>query len=85
MVSVLLCTYNRENMIRETIDSILAQTYKDFELLIVDDGSTDGTKEILQSYKDERIRLFLCEENKFYCRAANFGISQMRCGLQNRG
>ena len=78
MVSVLLCTYNRENMIRETIDSILAQTYKDFELLIVDDGSTDGTKEVLQSYKDERIRLFLCEENKFYCRAANFGISQMR-------
>lgn len=79
MVSVLLCTYNRENMIRETIDSILAQTYKDFELLIVDDGSTsEEAKEILKSYKDERIRLFLCEENKFYCRAANFGINQMR-------
>lgn len=79
MVSILLCTYNRENLIRETIDSILAQTYKDFELLIVDDGSTsEEAKEILKSYKDERIRLFLCEENKFYCRAANFGISQMK-------
>lgn len=79
MVSILLCTYNRENLIRETIDSILAQTYKDFELLIVDDGSTsEEAKEILKSYKDERICLFLCEENKFYCRAANFGISQMK-------
>lgn len=79
MVSILLCTYNRENLIRETIDSILAQTYTDFELLIVDDGSTsEEAKEILKSYKDERIRLFLCEENKFYCRAANFGISQMK-------
>ena len=71
MVSILLCTYNRENLIRETIDSILAQTYTDFELLIVDDGSTsEEAKEILKSYKDERIRLLLCEENKFYCRAA---------------
>lgn len=79
MVSILLCTYNRENLIRETIDSILAQTYTDFELLIVDDGSTsEEAKEILKSYKDERIRLLLCEENKFYCRAANFGISQMK-------
>lgn len=78
MVSILLCTYNRENLIRESIDSILGQTYTDFELLLVDDGSTDGTKELLNSYKDERIRLYPFEENRYYCRAANWGMQQMR-------
>ena len=45
MVSILLCTYNRAHLIRESIDSILNQTYKDWELLLVDDGSTDRTRE----------------------------------------
>lgn len=78
MVSIVLCTYNRKEMVRESIDSILAQTYQDFELLIIDDGSTDGTRDILKQYQDERIRLFLFDENRYYCRAANFGIQQMQ-------
>lgn len=80
MISVLLCTYNRESLLRETIDSILAQSYKDFEFIIVDDGSTDGTREILEEYReqDERIRLIFQEKNKFYCRSANDGLKHVR-------
>ena len=58
MVSIVLSTYNRARTLKETIDSILGQTYMDFELIIVDDGSTDNTLELLHSYEDERIRLF---------------------------
>ena len=47
-VSICIPTYNRKNYLRETIDSILAQTYKDYEIVIVDDGSTDGTEEMIK-------------------------------------
>lgn len=57
LVSVLLCAYNAEKHIREAIESVLHQTFSDFELIIVDDGSTDNTFEIVQSFKNPRIRL----------------------------
>lgn len=57
MVSVCMAMYNASRYLRECIDSILAQTFTDFELLIVDDGSTDDSKEIVRSYEDQRIRL----------------------------
>ncbi len=47
-VSICIPTYNRKHFLKETLDSVFAQTYKDFEVVIVDDGSTDGTKEMLQ-------------------------------------
>ena len=47
-VSICIPTYNREHFLKETLDSVFAQTYKDFEVVIVDDGSTDGTKEMLE-------------------------------------
>ncbi len=78
MVSIILCTFNRAHMLRETLASILAQTYTDFELLIIDDGSTDHTQELLSEYKDMRIRSFVFEENHFYCAAANFGMTKAR-------
>ena len=65
MVSIVLSTYNRAGTLRMTLDSILQQTYEDFELIIVDDGSTDCTKELLEEYTDKRIRIFLLEENQF--------------------
>ena len=49
--------YNASDFIREAVDSILAQTFRDFELIILNDGSTDDTQTIVESYKDERIRL----------------------------
>lgn len=55
--------YNAEPYLDETIRSILAQTYKDFELLIIDDGSTDKSAEIIQSYSDKRI-VFISRANK---------------------
>jgi glycosyltransferase involved in cell wall biosynthesis len=47
-VSICIPTYNRKNYLKETLDSILAQTYKDYEIVIVDDGSTDGTKDMIE-------------------------------------
>ena len=47
MISVLMCTYNREHMLKRAIDSILNQTYQDMECIIVDDGSKDNTKQLI--------------------------------------
>lgn len=77
-ISIVLSTYNRAHTLKATIDSILAQSYEMFELLIVDDGSTDQTKELLETYKDQRIRTFYLEENQYYCAAANYGIAQAK-------
>lgn len=78
MVSIILCTYNRAHTLKATIDSILAQTYTDFELILVDDGSTDQTQKLLARYSDERIRSYVLEENSFYCAAANFGLTKAK-------
>ena len=58
-ISVIMPVYNAERYVAEAVESILAQTFTDFEFLIIDDGSTDGSLEILQKYADEdpRIRL----------------------------
>ncbi|MCJ7647562.1 MAG: glycosyltransferase [Candidatus Lokiarchaeota archaeon] len=56
LVSVITPTYNRGEVFKETIQSVLNQTYHNFEYIIVDDGSTDNTKEIVQSFHDKRIK-----------------------------
>lgn len=63
MVSIVIPSYNSEKFIENTIKSILAQTYKDFTLTIVDDKSTDTTFEIVKSFKDERINIIKNEVN----------------------
>lgn len=55
-VSVLMPAYNSEKYIAEAIDSILNQTFTDFEFIIINDGSTDNTAEIVRRYKDKRIK-----------------------------
>jgi glycosyltransferase involved in cell wall biosynthesis len=62
-LSVIMPVFNAANYVRQAIDSILSQTFTDFEFLIIDDGSQDATVEIVQSYEDERIQLFQNEEN----------------------
>lgn len=57
-ISVLIVTYNRAHLIGETIRSVLGQTYQDIELIIIDDGSTDATESVVQSFNDKRILLF---------------------------
>lgn len=60
-VSVVMSCYNGERYIKEAIDSILAQTFTDFEFIIWDDGSTDSSRDIIESYQDDRIRYFYHE------------------------
>jgi len=65
MISIAMCTYNGERFIKEQINSILNQTFDDFELIITDDGSSDDTVEIVKNYQliDSRIKLFKNETN----------------------
>src|ERR1700742_3478188 len=65
LISVALCTYSGEKFLQEQMDSILAQTYKNLEIVIVDDCSTDRTIDIINSYaeKDKRIKLFQNDTN----------------------
>jgi glycosyltransferase involved in cell wall biosynthesis len=74
-ISVLLPCYNSEKYIAEAVQSILDQTYTNFELIILDDGSTDRTKEIIGSFRDERIRFEYELENKGIVFQLNKGIS----------
>ena len=62
-VTVWLTSYNHEKYLRESIDSILAQTFSDFELYIIDDNSTDNSWEIIKSYQDHRIHCIHHEKN----------------------
>jgi len=76
-VSVIIPTYNRAKYLPKAIDSVLNQTYQDFEIIIVDDGSIDNTKDILAKY-DGKIRYFY-QENKGPSAARNLGIKKA-CG-----
>src|SRR3954468_12312170 len=63
-VSVILNCYNQQEWVAEAVESVLNQSFRGFELLIVDNGSTDGTPKILQNYaSDSRVRLLLHQEN----------------------
>jgi glycosyltransferase involved in cell wall biosynthesis len=75
-VSVIIPTYNRSAFLKEAIDSVLAQTYKNFELIVVDDGSTDNTREILSIYKDKISAIFAVHGGPSSAR--NLGIKSSR-------
>lgn len=77
LVSVLMICYNQEKYISEAVDSVLGQTYTEFELIIVDDGSTDRTFELLQEYDDARISIFQ-QSNSGPSMALNYGLRQCR-------
>lgn len=63
-VSVIMSSYNHEKYLAAAIQSVLEQTFGDFELLIFDDGSADGSREIIRGFDDARIKTFLYEENR---------------------
>lgn len=75
MVTVLMSVYNGEKFIKEAIESILTQTFNDFEFLIINDGSTDNSVKIIESYNDSRIRLINNEKNLKLIASLNKGIS----------
>lgn len=70
-VSVVIPTYNHEKYVGECIQSILDQTYQDFEIIITDDGSSDGTVNVIKEFDDSRIQLYTHAENKGACTAVN--------------
>jgi glycosyltransferase involved in cell wall biosynthesis len=78
-VSVIIPTYNRGWILKEAIDSVLAQDYPDYELIVVDDGSADNTRDILNSYGQEIIVLH--QSNKGVSAARNLGIAESRAQL----
>ena len=79
-ISVLMPAWNAEKFIREAIDSILAQTFKDFEFIIINDGSTDDTAKIIRSYKDPRIVFVDNKKNQGLIAVLNQGMGMARGG-----
>jgi glycosyltransferase involved in cell wall biosynthesis len=76
-VTIIVPIYNGSAHLSETLNSLLSQTFKDFELLAIDDGSTDASSDIVRSYGDERVRL-ITKKNGGLCEALNLGIVEAR-------
>ena len=74
LITVLMSVYNGEKYLRKSIHSVLNQSYKDFEFIIVDDCSTDKTIEIIKSFNDSRIRLLKNDSNLGLSKSLNKGI-----------
>ena len=72
--SIIIPTYNREKQVSDTIQSVLSQTFGDFELLIIDNHSQDRTKDIIDSFSDDRIHFFQNDRNYERCFSRNRGI-----------
>ncbi len=78
MISIIVPVYNAEKFIRETIQSVLDQTYTDFELLLVDDCSRDKSAEVIESFEDERVILLRQEQNAGAYAARNRGLKEAK-------
>lgn len=74
-VSVILNCYNHEPYVAEAIESVLGQTFGDFELILIDNGSTDGSRRVLRTYDDSRIRLVLHDDNAALTKRLNEGVA----------
>ncbi len=73
-ISVVMPVYNSEKFLKKAIDSILNQTYAQFELILVNDCSTDNSEKIIYSYSDPRIVYYKLEQNMGVVEASNFGL-----------
>lgn len=81
LVSVVIPTHNRRDLLQETIASLTEQTMKDWEVIVVDDASTDGTCELIESSADDRIRAIRLEVNQGKSAARRHGLNVMRAGM----
>lgn len=77
-ISVIVSTYNRADFIKESVESILSQTFPVFEILIVDDGSSDNTKEIVMSIADERIKYIWQKNQGIPAVTRNIGLKKAK-------
>jgi len=79
MISVIIATYNRKKSLTQAIESVLKQTYQDFEIIVVDDGSTDGTEMLFQKELiDSRIKYIKLENNCGATNARNIGLENIK-------
>ena len=83
LVTVSMPAFNSERYIAEAIESVLAQTYTNYELIIVDDGSTDGTREVINRYKDPRIIKIFWKRVALISVALTTGLSIKALALSN--
>lgn len=74
LVSVLVAVYNGERFLKKTIQSVLNQTYKNLEIIIIDDASTDSGRDIIKSFSDERMKVVLKDKNENVCCVANLAF-----------
>lgn len=72
-VSVIIPTYNRSSLVKEAVESVLAQSFKNFELIVVDDGSTDDTRDVIEKISDDRLKYFY-KDNGGHCSSRNYGF-----------
>lgn len=77
LISVIIPSYNRAHVIEKSARSVLEQTFTDFELLIIDDGSADNTRQVVEGLQDDRVR-YVFQENAGACAARNHGIALAR-------
>ena len=77
LISIIMACFNCEPYIKESIDSVLNQTYRNWELVIVDDASTDGSVEVIKSFDDTRIKIICLEKNTGPQHARNVAISSL--------
>lgn len=78
LVSVIMPAYNAQKYISEAIQSIISQTYTKWELIIVDDGSVDSTVDVIKTFEDSRIKLFLNEQNRGIAETTNRAIGESK-------
>lgn len=78
LISIVIPTYNRGGLIRDCVENLLRQTYQSFEIIVVDDGSLDNTKEVMEQMNDSRIRYYRLEQNQGACAARNKGVELSR-------
>lgn len=72
-ISVVIPCYNRRDSILASVESVLGQSYEDLELIVVDDGSTDGSEKLFENYPDKRLRFLRYGQNRGACYARNYG------------
>ena len=77
MISVVIPVYNGEEYVKRCIDSVLSQTYTDYEMIVVNDGSTDSSEQIIKGIKSDKIK-YIYQKNKGAAAARNRGISEAK-------
>ena len=78
LISVIIPSYNRAHIIAKSIESVLGQTYKNIELIVVDDGSSDNTEKELKKIRDDRFKYVRLEKNSGMCYARNVGTKESK-------